>query len=64
MKYTTQSENPVTADFSDDGVVLKCSYEMYNRDLKKAVITDKMILTYDELEQIYNAYKSFKGETK
>jgi hypothetical protein len=64
MKYITQSQNPVTADFSDDAVVLSCTYEMYNNNLKKAVITDKMLLTYDELEQIYNAYKSFKGKTK
>ncbi len=62
MKFTTQSDNPVTANFSDDGVVLSCTYEMYNNQLKKAEITDKMLLTHDELEQVYNAYKSFKGE--
>jgi hypothetical protein len=64
MKFTTQSENPVTADFCGDGVVLSCTYTMYNSDLKKVETTDKMLLTHDELEQIYNAYKSFKGETK
>jgi hypothetical protein len=64
MKYTTLSDNPVTADFSDDGVFMSCTYIMYNSDLKKVVITDKMLLTHDELEQIYNAYKKFKGETK
>jgi hypothetical protein len=64
MKYTTQSDNPVTADFSDDGVLISCTYTRYNSDLKKVTIIDKMLLTHGEFEQIYNAYKSFKGETK
>ena len=64
MKYTTQSDNPVTADFSDDCVLMSCTYNIYDNNLKKVSITDKMLLTYGELEQIYNAYKSFKGETK
>ena len=62
MKFTTQSDNPVDAVFSDDGVFMSCRYIMYNSDLKKVVITDKMFLTHSELEQIYNTYKEFKGE--
>jgi len=64
MKFTTKSDNPVTADFSDEAVILSCTYETHNSDLKKSVITDKMVLTHDELEQIFNAYNKFKGETK
>lgn len=64
MRYTTQSDNPVIADFSNDGVTLECTYTMYNSDLKKSIITDKMFLTYDELEQVFNAYKQFKREIR
>lgn len=60
MKFKTQSDFPVTADFRDDGVMLSCIYDSYDENLDKKVVKERITLTFEELEQIYTEFKKLK----
>lgn len=69
MKFTTQSDCPVTADVIGDSIVLACEYTAHRtdkktNDFKRVEVREVLTLTFDELEQIYNHFKETMGETE
>jgi hypothetical protein len=69
MKFTTQSDCPVTADVIGDSIVLTCEYTAHRtdkktNDFKRVEVSEVLTLTFDELEQIYNHFKETMGETE
>lgn len=63
MEYKTLSDNPIIVDFWDDFIEFKFDYKVYEKNNNKLeVVTknEKILLTTDELEQIYQFYKEYK----
>lgn len=67
MKFTTQSDYPVTADVVGDSLVLTCEYTAHRTDkktnaFKRVEVSEVLTLTFSELEQIYNYFKETMGD--